>query len=471
MRNALFILLLCSSLSSVGQEVPVFDINDLLATGLPLVEIETVDGEMPTCDYVDHPEGCHGQGTTNMNKVEGRLVIRLGDDILYDSGDYLKGESGMTIRVRGNSSAYSDKKPYKVKLQKKADLLGRGDDGKYKDKDWLLLKENRLTLNTQVGLKVNELVGMQWTPSGMLVNVVLNGDYRGVYMLSESVKRNEDCRLNVSKSGYVFEYDPYWWNEDVYFETGFTSSPDAKFTFKEPDSDDITEEQIEYLRVVMETIESSLSSGTYPEYIDVPSFTSWLLAQDILGNYDGHGSNVFMTKYDDSPSSKVMMGNLWDFDAAMKTPGAWSNSHRILYYGALLDNGNPQFVKEYKKVWKRVGPTLAEDMERFLDEYVNSDEGKGLDKSIPFESRRWGSVKRTVAEMAAEALAWFQAREPWLDNAVDAIDASVVETRSAAVPSSYYDLHGRRHSTPPRGITIVRMNDGQVVKTCQARER
>ena len=465
-----FAILIGITLSLSAQNTSEFDTEDLLSTGLPLVEIETVDGEMPTCEYVDHPEGAHGQGITNMNKVEARLLIRRGGDILYDSGDYQKGESGMTIRVRGNSSAYSEKKPYKIKLQKKADLLCRGNNAKYEDKDWLLLKENRLTLNTQVGLKVNSMLNMQWTPARMLVNVLLNGDYRGVYMLAESVKRNESCRLNVSKSGYVFEYDPYWWNDEVYFETSFTTSPDAKFTFKEPDPDDITEQQIDYLHDVMETIEKSLSSGSYPEYIDVQSFASWLLTQDILGNYDGHGSNVFMTKYDDTSESKVMMANLWDFDAIMKTPGVWSNSHRILYYGALLDSENPLFVEEYKKVWKRVGPTLAEDMESFLDEYVNSDEGKGLDKSIPFESRRWGSVKRTVAEMAEETLAWFQTREPWLDNAMNAIDASVNEPKTSVLPSSYYNLHGHRIPMPSRGVTIVRMSNGQVVKICQAKD-
>lgn len=37
-------------------------------------------------------------------------------------------------------------------------------------------------------------------------------------MLSETVERNKDCRINVAKTGYIIESDPFWWNEDLYFE-------------------------------------------------------------------------------------------------------------------------------------------------------------------------------------------------------------------------------------------------------------
>ena len=230
-------------------------LQNILSLGLPVVNINTVDGEMPTCDILEHPDGCMGQAITNMNKVRGRLQILLGEDTLYDSGEYQKDSTGITIRVRGNSSAWQDKKPYKIKLQKKADLLLRGEDEKYCDKEWLLIKDERVTLNTVIGVKVNELMSMQWTPAYQIVNLILNGDYRGVYLLIESVKRNNRCRLDVDKqTGYVFEYDPYWWNEDVYLETYFTRSLDAKFTFKEPDP--ITDDQLNSLKNTLDNLEN-----------------------------------------------------------------------------------------------------------------------------------------------------------------------------------------------------------------------
>ena len=120
-------------------DTTVMALTDMISIGLPVLCFETVDGELPTCDYVSAPAGCMGAAITNATKVPGRLVIyqRLDgiDSIMYDSGVYEKDVSGMTIRLRGNTSAYDVKKPYKIKLQKKSDLLFRGDDATFKDKD------------------------------------------------------------------------------------------------------------------------------------------------------------------------------------------------------------------------------------------------------------------------------------------------------------------------------------------------
>lgn len=435
------------------------DLPTILGLGLPVVDIVTRNGEEPTCDIVEHPEGCMGQGITNMNKVKGRLLIRQGYATLYDSGDYEKDVSGMTIRVRGNSSAWRDKKPYKIKLQKKADLLMRGDDQRYKDKDWLLIKDERVSLNTIVGLKVNELLGMQWTPRYRIVNVMLNGVYRGLYLLIESVKRNGDCRLNVDKqTGYVFEYDPYWWNEDLYFETRFTASPDAKFTFKDPDPEDVTVEQVAYLKGMMDQVETSLATSDYRAYIDLDSFAAWLLGQDILGNYDGHGSNIYMTKYDNTPRSKVMMANLWDFDAIMMTPGRWSNSHRILYFGTLLDHADGQFTAAYKAKWNRVKGTLFADVIRFLTEFEASETGQAYDRSIPYDSYRCNRTGESLRKLTADACEWFVTRREWLEETLrDPAGVEAVEVEEEADDAPYYGLDGVRHPGKPRkGVYIHR---------------
>ena len=111
-----------------------YTLDSIKSLGLPLITIETVDGEEPTCEYVEHPEGMAGYGTRNATKVPGRLTITLGEKVLYDSGPYEKNVGGMRIKIRGNSSAYPRKKPYKVKLEVGADLLLRGDEEKYADR-------------------------------------------------------------------------------------------------------------------------------------------------------------------------------------------------------------------------------------------------------------------------------------------------------------------------------------------------
>ena len=389
-------------------------IKKYLDTNLPLVKIETVNKEEPKCDYVSPPKNYWGAGIKNATKVPGSLCILKNDDILYNSGNYEKDSCGITIKIRGNTSAYSDKKPYKIKLQKKADLLKRNDDKKFKDKDWVLLKYNGL--KTLVGFKVNELLGMQWTPSFQFVNLMINGDYRGLYMLCESVKRDKNCRLNVDETGYIIEYDAYWWNEDVYFVSDFTNQ--MNYTFKYPDEKDITSEKIDYIKQYVKALETAIiTGGAYENYMDVNSWANWLLVQDILGNGDSGGANMFITKFDNTDSSKLMMGNLWDFDSSYIMDTSWSVQHTadVLYFPKLLANKNKIFKDTYKSNWSKVSPYLLEEMNTFLNEFGHSETAKGLDASIVLDNKRWGSTDNTISKEISISKSWFTVRMFFLD--------------------------------------------------------
>ena len=384
--------------------------------GLPLVRIITENGEEPRCDYVSCPPGCMGGGIRNATKVPGSVTILSGDEIRYASGNYKKDASGMTVKIRGNTSAYPAKKPFKIKLQKKADLLGRGNDAKYKDKEWLLLRYDQLKM--LAGLKVNELIGMSWTPAFQFVNLVFNGDYRGVYMLAESVKRNEDCRLRVSKAGYVIEYDAYWWNEDVTFTNGW--NPSMAYTFKYPDSDDVTPEEVAYIRKYIGRVESAIVDGTYEQRIDVVSFARWLAAHDILGSLDGAGSNMYLTKYDATDNSKLAMANLWDFDGIYQRKDTWATAHiwGANYFPTLLSSTNPAFREAYANVCEGNARTICKVTANYLKNFANSDTGKALDASLVQDNKRWHGGEVPVEQCYMVAKEWFDSRPGWLLNAV-----------------------------------------------------
>ena len=241
----------CSSISAIDSNESEQWLARCRAAGLPILHIETVDSVMPTCEEIAAPEGCFGRGIINNEKVPGQLWIEIDGDTLYDSGAFVNKKSGITIKVRGNTSATApgndgDKKPYKIKLQKKADLLLRGDDDTYADKDWVLL---RSVLNeTLAGNMTNRALHMPWTPAEEVVLLMLNGDFRGLYILTESIERNQTCRIDVSKEGFIYEYDAYWWNEDYSISSVF--NPSMKYTFKYPDVEDLTDEQKEYLLTI-----------------------------------------------------------------------------------------------------------------------------------------------------------------------------------------------------------------------------
>ena len=153
-----------------------------------------------------------------------------------------------------------------------------------------------------------------------------------------------------------------------------------------------------YLKGYMDEMEEALIDyNHYQEYIDVESFAAWVLAQDILGNFDGFGSNIFMTKYDNTPNSKIKMGNLWDFDAIMSTPGEWSESHRYPLFVRLLTNGSDTSM---------------------ATAYEASEEGKNLNQAFKVDTERWGRQATTVEESIEKAKAWFEERRLWLEEAI-----------------------------------------------------
>lgn len=454
----LCLLLLLGSFSARSQSI-----ESVKNLGLTVIEIETIDHELPTCDYVNHPAGNNGKSITNMTNVPGRLTMTRNHQVVYDSGDYEEDNSGMRIRIRGNASAWDhNPKPYKVKLEKKADLLFRGNDSIYKDKNWLLLKD--LKLNNMIGLWMGELVGMKWTPAFEYVNVFVNGDYYGVYMLCESVRRNPKCRLNVDETGYIFEYDQYWWNEPLYVESSFKKNP-LKYTFKYPQPEDITEEQLTYIETVITQMEQSIQNGTYTQYIDIDSFARWLLSHELLGNSDGTGSNLFLTKYDNTENTKVMMPNLWDLAGIFVGPEKFATVHNNHFFSYLM-NPNTQhkeFINTYFQLWDALSPTVFQDIKSRIAGFMSSNEAKAITKSTELENQKFNKDTRDVDYYMECAIHWFELREPWLTHAIDSIRSEATGIHTIPIEQQeerVYDLNGRPRKYPQQGINIICGKDG-----------
>ena len=433
-----------------------FDIASIKQLGLITVEITTVDGEIPTCDYVSAPEGCMGHTCTNQNKVPCKVVIYDNDDVLYSSGEYEKGISGATIKINGNTSSFFENKPYKIKLQNKADLLHRNND-KYEDKNWRLIKD-AVTLKTMIGLKVNELLSLPWTPAYKPCNVMLNGEYQGCYLLIESVERNSKCRLNVDKStGYIVERDAYWWNENKYFATNYFSvAKGYRWTWKYPDEDDVTSEQEQYIQEYINNAEESIKNGTYEDYIDVLSFAKWLLAHDILGTWDSGGSNLYVMKYDNTDNSRLEMANLWDFDTCFAmNKDQFSRYHDgtyDFYFHDLFASSNKSFTNTYKQLWNDKKTALLNELLLFIDNYSHSDEAQALQLSREYHAEKWDTFINNVHNEAIYYKEWLTDHFNEIDSKINAI--TNIHRIYNKDNSKLYNLLGIKVSSPKKGIYI-----------------
>ncbi len=418
--------------------------SDLLQLGLPVLQIETIDHEEPTYEEAEAPEGCMGHSIKNATKVPGRVRIEtLNEGIIFDSGEYESKKSGMTVKVRGNTSArYNPKKPYKIKLEKKGDMLCRGN-ALYNDKNWQLLRVDNI--NTLIGFKTSELLNMEWTPQYEFVNVIFNDDYRGLYLLVEAVERNADCRLNVDKiTGFIAELDAYWWNEDFAIPSTLYS-PNLEYTFKYPDVDDMTDEQKEYYKATLQTDEKAMRNGGYCTMIDEITFAKWIMAMDILGNIDGAGANLYLSKYDDSPSSLLKTDVLWDFDNILKSEDKWSENHTFSLFKELFHCSDKSFIRTYTTLWEESGSTIIDLLSQFIESFASSSLAEAVDASIIYDNERWNRQKSTVSEYAEAATGYLSKRKTWLSNAIAEMATNITDD----TPTKLSELRNDNNCLPP----------------------
>lgn len=311
---------------------------------------------------------------------------------------------------------------------------------------------------------IGRYVREDWQPTTRFVNVVLNGVPRGLYLLSESVKDGE-CRVPVGNGGFILEDDPYWWSaEEAPMFPSKVFNSYMKFTFKYPDEDDITEEQIDSISNFIYEFEDALLHGEPIEkYADIATFAAWMLCHDILGTADSAGSNIYFYKKDSLETSKLQAGPIWDFSGCMgKVPfkGEWSYSHYpdnyVNYNGELLKRD--EFLIEYAKCWERVKNGIVETVLPEL-QLLAASEGLDLDKAYAL----WG-VDTTSGANIRQVKAWLDNRLPWLEENIEEmvqtrLPQSLVASQTRIIDhTAIYDLQGKLLSVRPYAFMPSRSN-------------
>ena len=438
------------SLQVCKQDSVLRDIN------LMLVEIWTNDSKEPTGTNITAPEGLWGVSLIDNEYVYGRMRISLKDKLVYDSEN-----NGIRIRLRGNTSSGGVKKPYKLKLSKKADLLFR--DIPKEDKDWVLQRIYPvLTMIVNTGLNVGLQVGLEWEPECKVVNLVINGEYKGDYLLIETVKRDKH-RIDIDKTGYLIEDDAYWWNEDVYFK-GNTLINQVGYTFKYPDSEDLNDSIIQNIKNYILDFEEALKENRdVSEYIDIDNWAAWLLAQDILGQTDAGGTNRFIYKEDYNPikpnSTLLKMGPLWDFDCTFVVKDKWSNIHRTEYsffYGRLLKRED--FFTSYITLWENIKGNILEEMTYYF-KYIFNNKEEDINKSRILNKEIYPDETYTpIEDEIKTTIDWLYDRINWIslqlekETFIDTVDDDSIKE------CKIYNIYGQKisqNSILSKGIYII----------------
>ena len=213
------------------------------------------------------------------------------------------------IKVRGNTTSEGLKKPYNIKFSEKQNLLGMGAA-----KKWCLLAEwfDPSMLRNYIAMDFAKELGLAYTSDKQFVEVWLDGDYRGVYLLTEPVE-DGSSRVDLQKSNgdFLIMYE----KERVDPTASYVvTNKGYRFEIKEPQTPDAG--QIANITAILNGIDAALDSGDYSQiqqYIDTESFAKYYLLQDFYKNSDACYSSVYFYY----KGGKLYAGPVWDFDMAM----------------------------------------------------------------------------------------------------------------------------------------------------------
>lgn len=281
-----------------------------------------------------------------------------------DREDYVPGTvtlDGVTrvteVRGRGNSTWGWAKKPYKLKLEEDAALVGsRSYD------EWVLLAgyADRSSLRTAVAFAIAGQTRLKWTPRFRFVEVVLNGQSQGLYMLTEQVEEGKG-RVDLPENGYLLEINQRYLRDG---EPGFRTRRGTPVAFKDPD--EVTRQQRREVRGAVSRFERVLYGPDfadpetgYAAYVDVRRLIDWYLVEELFANQDSNFQSSVNFSW--VPGKRFVFGPVWDFDLsagsrwkASSGPDTWQTRVGRHWVARMLQD--PAFSARVKSRWARLKP-------------------------------------------------------------------------------------------------------------------
>jgi hypothetical protein len=225
----------------------------------------------------------------------------------------------LTIRGRGNSSWSSmPKKSYKIEFVKKQSLLGMP-----KDRDWALIANyaDKTLMRNFIAYRLSAALGAYYAPRCEFAELYLNGEYCGVYLLTETIKIGKN-RVDIPKNdySYIVEVDgKYGDNEQIVFSDVLMTG-DKKKPFRIHDPKNATVQILDTIQNFIRKFENHLltfdtgKDNDFESWIDVNESVKHYWVQEFTKNPDAEFyTSVYFSWVKDE---KIKMGPVWDFDLA-----------------------------------------------------------------------------------------------------------------------------------------------------------
>lgn len=336
------------------------------------------------------------------NRQTGEALYHKASIDVVDKNNTLEefSDDKLDIKVRGNSTADPSKRAYRLKFGKdekdkvtgelikthKHDLMGGG----YAKRNWALLANcfDHSLIRNALTCELGKIIGMPFNPGYCFVDLVINGDYRGTYQVTDHPEvGSHRIDIDEDKDWYI----EFQGRSDMLDEPYLNIKDLPKFSIKNPDYTDAADaDKLAALKVKMEDWVKQWKSGFsydasitqsdtkgWRAYNDEDQLLKWFLETEITADYDG-----YMTiKAYRATDGKLFWGPVWDKDLAWdnygdytKTLGAaLENASSIRYYVYNPGNGtailsDPRFVK---RVYETYNKLVEDGLEQKLLDIVD----------------------------------------------------------------------------------------------------
>ncbi len=398
------------------------EVSFMKSANIPALFIDTASGGL---EYLHEDKE---------NEETGQICVLQADGTM-EYQDWLPRISG-----RGNSTWESEKKPYALKLKEDQPLCGLGKSDRWR---LLALWNEGSRMDNKIAMDLMQELGLDYSPQGTWVDLYLNGEYRGIYLLTESVtvgpgrvdindteKRNKQENESIKEGtargyveedqkgfllengsetdvGYLIEKDhPKHWEVE---ESGFRLSRGDLFTINAPQH--ASKEQVTYIQDYVEEIDALVQNmdPAVWEKLDLESFAGRFLVDEIALEVDTGSTSMYF--YKEKGDDKLYSGPAWDYDRAFGEDGGDSF---YVNYGETIVNNNERLaiaINWYQKLYEMpelyqciveqytgVLPFFEELLDTGIDRYADQ-----IRASVAMDDIRWENSRASGNELSRYA--------------------------------------------------------------------
>lgn len=442
------------------KKAPCHHKDDVFCTHLPLLSINTGGREIPGKPVtVNHERVGFTTAKDGSDHIGARLAVFDSEEKNNHPTDAPTLTSDITVHIRGNTSRYFDKAGYRIKL---VDEKGKNNPlpllGMDAHHEWALhgpYLDKTLLRNYMWYNIAGEI--MDYAPNVRFCELMINGEYMGVYVLTEVITAGKDgSRLNLTTdaknntfSGYLLLLDRIDGEESDHLKsfTTYTYNTKHKLEIKYPGASNMTDKIYEGIKRDFSAFEKALYSYDYDsdrlgyeKYVDVDSFVDYFLINEFTCNYDAGWLSTYIYKAADG---KMRMC-VWDFNSAcdnyqqsMMAPNTFDMESCLWFIMLFKDEDfTERCIRRYKELRQSF---LSEE---YLNAYID-DVVAYLGPAVERNYEKWGYSfgeeqdllrpeernPRSYEEATANLRQFIHIRGNWLDENIETLRQYSAESK------------------------------------------